>query len=118
MTPGQEDTELLQTIAVIKYSIERANCEAVVWTGDINADFMRGTNHTDIIQEALDDLSFYTAWEEHSIGFACVHEVGNTTTVSKIDHFFLSSSINNQVEEAGVINHVNNKSDDSPVFAV
>ena len=51
-TIGQEDPELLQTIEVIKYSIERANCEAVVWTGDINADFMRGTNHTDRIQEA------------------------------------------------------------------
>ena len=60
----------------------------------------------------------YTAWDEHTIDFTCVHEVGNRTTVSKIDHFFLSSSIKDQVEDAGVIHHVTNKSDHSPVIAV
>ena len=74
--------------------------------------------HATIKENEAIELSFYRAWQEHSIGFACVHEVGNTTTVSKIDHIFLSSNINDQGEEAGVIHHVNNKSDDSPVFAV
>ena len=39
-TLGQEDPELLETLQVIKNLIEKANCETVIWAGDINADFL------------------------------------------------------------------------------
>ena len=89
-----------------------------LWAGDINADFIRQTNHTDRVLELVDELNLCTAWDDFSIDFTSVHESGNTTTVSKIDHSFFSSNIKGQVEDAGVIHHVNNKSDHSPIFAV
>ena len=117
-TMGQEDPELLETLRVIKTSIEKANCETVIWAGDINADFVRGTNHTDRVQELVDELNLCKTWDSYPIDFTSVHETGNITTVSKIDHFFFSSNLKEQVEDAGVIHHLNNKSDHSPIFVV
>ena len=105
-TQGKEDPELLELLDIIKHSIERAGCEAVLWAGDINADFLRGTNHTDRVQETVDELNFFTAWDEYDIDFTSVHETGNTTSVSKIDHFFMSRSLKEQVDDAGVIQYM------------
>ena len=117
-TLGQENPELIETLSIIKNSIERAGCEAVVWAGDINADFLRATNHTDRVQETVDELNLFKSWDEYDVDFTSVHETANTTSVSKIDHFFMSRSLKEQVEDAGVIHHSNNKSDHCPVYVV
>ena len=41
-TMGKKDSELLELVDIIKHSIERAGCEAVLWAGDIHADFLEG----------------------------------------------------------------------------
>ena len=117
-TLGQEDPELIESLSIIKNSIERAGCEAVVWAGDINADFLRATNYTDRVQETVDELNLFKSWDEYDVDFTSVHETANTTSVSKIDHFFMSRSLKEQVEDAGVIHHSNNKSDHCPVYVV
>ena len=89
-TQVMEDPELLKLLDIIKYSIERAGCEALLWAGDINADFLRETDHTDRVQETVDELNLFIAWDEYNIDFTSVHKTGNTTLVSNIDHFFMS----------------------------
>ena len=97
---------MIETLSIIKNSIERSGCEAVIWAGDINADFLRATNHTDRVQETVDELNLFKSWDEYNIDFTSVHETGNTMSVSKIDHFFMSRSLKEQVDDAGVIQYM------------
>ena len=50
---GREDPELLETLNCIKSVLSRTQFDSVIWCGDINADFVRGTNHTNMVQEAV-----------------------------------------------------------------
>ena len=62
---------------------------------------MRATNHTDRVQETVAELNLFKAWDLYDIDFTSVHETGNTTPVSKIDHFFMNRSLTEKVEDAG-----------------
>ena len=52
----QEDTELLETIQAIRsvLEVEGTDCRSVLWAGDINADFLRQTNHTERVREVVE----------------------------------------------------------------
>ena len=117
-SPGQEDPELLETLNSVKSVLSRTEFSSVIWVGDINADFARATNHTETVQEALDELNLFTMWDEHEVDFTCMSEVNEVTKVSKLDHFFVSQNIKDTVEDAGVIHHPDNKSDHCPIFSV
>ena len=75
----------------------------MIWCGDINADFVRGTYHTNMVQEAVEELSLYTPWDEHTVDFTCVSETNGETKVSKLDHFFLSRNLRDLVKDAYII---------------
>ena len=64
-TPGREEPWLLETINSIKSVLSRTEYNSIIWAGDINADFVRGTNHTDTVQEVLDEMNLLTLWDEH-----------------------------------------------------
>ena len=66
----------------------------------------------------MDELNLFTLWDEHEVDFTCVHEVNEVTKVSKLDHFFVSQNMKDNIEEAGVIHHPDNKSDHCPIFSV
>ena len=116
--PGREDPELLETLNSIKSVLSRTEFSSIIWTGDINADFLRATNHTETVQEVLDKLNLFTLWEDYEVDFTCVSEANEVTHVSKLDHFFLSQNMKNQVENAGVIHSLENKSDHCPIYSV
>ena len=117
-TPGREDPELLETLNSIKSVLSRTEFSSIIWAGDINADFVRATNHTETVQELLDELNLFTLWDEHEVDFTCVNEVNEVTRVSKLDHFFLSHNLRCLVDNAGVIHHIDNKSDHCPIYSV
>ena len=117
-TPGKEDPELLETINSIKSVLNRTEFSLIIWAGDINADFIRRTNHTEAVQEELDEMNLFTLWDEHEVDFTSMHEVNDVTRVSKIDHIFLSQNLRDQVEDAGVLHHPDNKSDHCPIYSV
>ena len=98
--------------------MEQSGCRSVIWAGDVNADFVRHTNHTERVQELVDQLKLLTAWDSFQVDFTCTHEVAGQSYVSKIDHFFWSENFNDGVEEAGVIHHIDNTSDHNPIFCV
>ena len=117
-TQGREDPELLETINSIKSVLSRTEFSSIIWAGDINADFVRRTNHTETVQEVLDEMNLFTLWEDHKVDFTCVSEVNEVTKVSKIDHIFLSQNLKGLVEDAGVLHHPDNKSDHCPIYSV
>ena len=117
-TSGREDPELLETLNCIKSVLSKSEFDSVIWSGDINSDFVRGTNHTQMVQEVLDELNLYKLWEEYEVDFTCVHEANEVTSVAKLDHFFISRNLQNLVDDAGVIHHPDNKSDHCPIYMV
>ena len=115
---GNEDPELLVTLTTIQSVLNTTEFDSVIWAGDINADFVRSSHHTEMVQEVVTELNLYTVWEEHPVDFTCVHEVNDTTSVATLDHFFLSRNLQEMVEDAGVIHHPDNKADHCPIFAI
>ena len=65
----------METLETIKQVVEQSECRSVIWAGDVNADFIRQTNHTERVQELVDELKLLTAWERFEVDFSCTHEV-------------------------------------------
>jgi hypothetical protein len=114
----QENVELLETLSVIRNIINNTDCSGVIWTGDINADFARNTQHTNLVREILEELGLTVTWDVFPTDFSCVHEMEGQTSVSLVDHFFISESIIHLMIEAGSIHHPDNSSDHCPVYCI
>ena len=110
--------ELFETINIIRNVIETNPCDAVVWAGDLNADYSRNTAHARLVKESMDDMNMKSAWEKFEADFTCVSEVGGITRISTIDHIMYSERLASALSDAGVLHLVDNGSDHSPIFAV
>ena len=111
---NEDHEDLQETLGHINNIIENTEFTSVLWGGDLNADFLRNTSHTRSVQDSVTDLSLTRAWDRFPIDFTrCQDRLGVTYT-STLDHFFWSEN----VEEAGVIHHPDNKSDHSPIYCV
>ena len=76
-----ESDDLTETIEVIKRTIDGTECDAVIWAGDINADFRRNTTHTRVVKEAVEENNLQTCWDTFNVDFTCTSERdGNTFT--------------------------------------
>ena len=49
--------EAFEILEIIKNIIETHPCDAVVWAGDLNADFLRNSAHVQLIKEAMEEMS-------------------------------------------------------------
>ena len=110
--------ELTETIEVIQNVIDQNDCDAIVWAGDINAEFKRQNSHSRAVREAVSNAKLTPVWENHEADFTCTYEREGVTHVSLLDHFFLSEELISKVTEAGVIHHQDNSSDHEPIFCV
>jgi hypothetical protein len=54
--PSADETDLLETLSQIKSVILKNNFDSILWTGDINAYFLRNTSHTRTVVDIVDDL--------------------------------------------------------------
>ena len=63
------DTEelLLTTLAAIKNTIETNEFENVLWAGDINANFLRQTRFTELVESFVNEESLIKSWDNFSI---------------------------------------------------
>ena len=113
-----DNSELQETIRYIKEVINKNDFDGLLWAGDINADFLRNTAHTNVVNENVEDMSLTRSWAKYDIDFTCCHEQLGVCYVSTLDHFFWSESLGELVLDAGVIHHPDNKSDHSPVYCV
>ena len=111
-----DEAELQETISQIKEVIRKNDFHSLLWAGDINADFLRDTSHTDSVLAAIQDLGLSMSWEKFQIDFThCVDQLGVSHTAI-LDHFFWSEAMCEAVTDAGVIHLPDNKSDHCPIY--
>ena len=113
-----DETDLLETLGLIKQVLEVNDFDTVLWAGDINSDFSRNTNHTRAVQDSLQELGLLTAWDQYDLDFTYYHDILGQTFTSKLDHFFWNSVFDESVIDAGVLHLPDNKSDHCPVYCV
>ena len=106
------------TLESIDSVLKNNNFHKVFFTGDINCDFNRNSVHVNFVREFLEENSFTKSWERFQVDFTHTHEANGITSVSKLDHFFWSQNLDDDILDAGVIHHVDNKSDHEPVYCV
>ena len=64
----------------------------------------------------MEDSGLHSTWSEYEVDFTCTSVKNDVTSVSVLDHFFVSDG--DLVKEAGVIHHVDNSSDHEPIFCI
>ena len=115
---NQDDTDLQETLSKIKEVIRNNDFDDIIWAGDINADFVRGTSHTNEVSENLHDLGLSRSWDEFYVDFTCCHEIAGVSHTSVLDYFFWSSVTGDSMTDAGVKHHPDNSSDHCPIYCV
>ena len=98
--------------------IKQNEFKAVVWAGDLNADFLRNSSHSRTVQEAVEEVDLVVVWNTHPIDFTHTYEREGSTFISTLDHFCISEQLSAKVLDAGVIRHPDNNSDHEPVYCV
>ena len=89
-----------------------------MWAGDITANFIRNTNHTNTVNDLLEDIGLSKSWDRFFIDFTCCHDLLGVSHVSTLDHFFWSEQLEDNVVDAGVLHFPDNKSDHSPIYCI
>ena len=113
-----DETELNDTLGHIRDVIRKNEFQSLLLAGDINADFLRSTSHSETVHGNIQDLGLYSSWERFQIDFTCCHDQLGISYISILDHFFWSESLCHAVSDAGVIHLPGNKSDHSPIYCV
>ena len=93
-----DDNELREVLAAIKSVIENANCDDILFDGDINSDFCRNTKYVEIVREAFEDLDLKSIWNKFSVDFTYCSPTD--TAFSTIDHFMVSHELEKSVMDA------------------
>ena len=102
-----DTSELLTTLSAI--NMKGNEFDNIIWTGDINADFMRNTQFTSIIERFIDENSL-------QIKFTHKFDIDGHTHTSTLDHFFWSEDISTNIMVAGVLHIASNTSDHCPIY--
>ena len=85
--------------------------DSIIWTGDINADFIRHTKFTTVIEIFIDENSLQKSWDKFEIDFTHTFDVAGHSHTSTLDHFFWSEGISNDIIEGDVLHIASNRSD-------
>ena len=110
--------DLVETLGVIENIIRTSQCDSIVWAGDINADYLRNTQHCTLVKERVENMSLSRAWDYFAVDFTCTYEREGVTYTSTLDQFYYSEIIQPKVLDAGVIHHLENTSDHEPIYCV
>lgn len=108
--------DLLSTLSAIDNILDDNEFDSVIWTGDINADFIRNTRFTNIVDNFIAERSLLKSWNSFDIDFTHSFEIDDQSYTSTLDHFFWSESLSHNVINADVLHMPSNTSDHSPIF--
>ena len=117
-TQSIDVTDLIETLDVISEILENNEFNDIIWTGDINADFIRKTGHVHKVNDFLQELNFKKSWDKFSIDFTHSCELNDITHTAVIDHFFWNEGLEEHIVEAGVLHISENTSDHCPIYCV
>ena len=68
-TQNFDDSELLETLNHIRNVLNINDFNHVLWTGDINSDFLRNTGHVNIVKQFIEELNFQPSWTQFNVDF-------------------------------------------------
>ena len=106
-------------LTVIETILVKNEFSDIYLTGDINCNFLKNTSHVRTVTNFLERNSLLKSWDKFNIDFSYSHSSNGITRTSIIDHFFWNQNSElNSVIDAGVIHHVDNKSDHEPIYCV
>ena len=111
-----DPSELLTTLSAINDVLNDNEFDSVIWTGDINGDFMRQTQFTSIIESCINEKSLVKSWDKFAIDFTHLFDIEDHSYTSILDHFFWSENISNNILLADVLHLPNNLSDHCPIY--
>ena len=111
-----DEADLLETLGHIKKVVANNEFDDILWAGDLNSDFSRGSSHTLAVQDALQELGLRSSWEFFQIDYTASQEILGRTFTSVLDHFVWSPLLENSVVDAGVLHLPDNNSDHSPIY--
>ena len=100
---GGNTEELLSLLAEIELTVVSEGVGSVLIGGDINYDDTKTTQHATIIKSWLIKMDLIPVWNNHPIDFT--HHHIDYSSVSILDHFFMTSDLLNIVITAGVYHH-------------
>jgi exonuclease III len=115
-TMNFDESELLETLNHIRNVMNMNKFDHVLWTGDINSDFLRKTGHVNTVKQFVEEFDFQPSWTRFNIDFTNYHEVNGVSYTSTIDHFFWDQQLDDKILDSGVIHHPLNLSDHSPIY--
>ena len=110
------DHELSETLGVIQTVLDSNQALQVILAGDFNTDFSRNTGHVDMVNNFIHDLSLNRSWSRFQVDFTHVTSRNDITYIHTLDHFFWGEATDSAILDDGVIHHVDNDSDHSPIF--
>ena len=110
------DQELSETLGVIRTVIDSNQAQQVILAGDFNTDFGRNTGHVNTVKDFVHDLGLHMSWSRFNADFTHVTVRNDITYIHTLDHFFWGEGTAESILDAGVIHHVDNDSDHSPIF--
>ena len=88
--------DLLCTLSAINDVLSNTDFDSLIWTGDINADFIRQTQFTKIIDEFIEEKALVKSWNKFPVDFTHSQETRNRTYTLTLDHFSGVKGFQNQ----------------------
>ena len=98
-----DETELILLLSEIRNMLNNKEFDEIIWTGDINADFMRGTRFVRIIDDFINEMNICKSWDKIYVDFTHANEYNGVTFTSTLDHFFWNKTFGDFVTDAGVL---------------
>ena len=115
-TATSDTSDLHSTLSATNSVIEDNEFDKLIWTGDINADFIRNSMFTGIIDDFISNRSMIKSWDRYSVDFTHTFEMNVHWYSSTLDHFFWSENIIEDAIEASVLPMPGNTSDHCPIY--
>ena len=111
-----DTSDLLCTLSANNDVLSNIDFHSLIWTGDINADFIRQTQFTKIIDEFIEEKALVKSWNKFPVDFTHSQETRNRAYTSTLDHFFWSERLSESIVNADVLHLPENTSDHCPIF--
>ena len=109
-------TELLTSLSAISIVMEGNDFDNIIWTGDMNANFIRHTQFTSIIESFIDENSLQKSRDKFAIDFTPFFDIDGHSHTSTLDHFVFKGEISDNIADADVLHTASNTSDHCPIY--
>ena len=113
-----DTSDLISTLDTINDMIISNKCDHLIWAGDLNADFVRNTKFTTMVENFIMEKDMYRSWDKYQIDYTHVADINGVTYTSTIDHLVWSAGIHKNIVAANVLHLPQNLSDHCPIYCL